>query len=150
MNSNQTIILNVRDFKYEVLVESLMNHPSTRLGKLMIQKENQNLAEISRLCPRFNSDLNEFYFDRDPFVLNMILNYYITNKHHLNQSDCAIFLKDELDYWQIDDQRFYTCCQVVYHDKIEDSDEILKLEIAALKKINEKENFGDHFFPKQR
>ena len=148
--NKQTIFLNVRGFKYEVLLDSLGNHPNTRLGKLRMAVKKQNSIEISLLCDRFNSDLNEFYFDRDPFVLNMILNFYVTKKLHMNQTDCVSFLKDELDYWQIDEYDFHSCCQVVYHDKMYNFKDLLKTEQWALKLFNRNDNFGNYFFPDLR
>jgi len=150
MNSKQSICLNVRGFKYEVMLDSLANHPNTRLGKLRMAIKKQNLSEISILCDRFNSNLNEFYFNRDPFVLNMILNYHVTNKLHMDQKDCVCFLKDELDYWQIDDYDFHSCCQVVYYDKKQNFEEILKIEQSALNIFSSKDDFGKHFFPEMR
>ena len=134
MNSKQTIFLNVRGFKYEVLLDSLGNHPNTRLGKLRMAVKKQNSIEISLLCDRFNSDLNEFYFDRDPFVLNMILNFYVTKKLHMNQTDCVSFLKDELDYWQIDEYDFHLCCRVAYLEKAEHLEELESVEKEIMKK----------------
>ena len=149
-NNKQTNFLNVRGFKYEVLLDSLGNHPNTRLDKLRKEIKNQNLNEISLLCDKFSSDLKEFYFNRDPFVLNMILNYYVTNNLHMNQTDCVSFLKDELDYWQIDDCEFYSCCQVVYHDRMQNFVDLLEIKQWVFKTLDEKDNFGIHFFPNFR
>ena len=150
MDSKQIIVLNVRGFKYEILIDSLSIHPDTRLGKLRTQIRNINFAEISLLCDRFNAELNEFYFDRDPFVLNMILNYYRTKKLHFNHTECFVFLRDELEYWQIDYHDFHSCCLVIYYDKMEHSEELLKIEKAVIKNMNNVENFGKRFYPDLR
>ena len=149
--NKQTIFLNVRGFKYEVLLDSLGNHPNTRLGKLRIAIKKQNSIEISLLCDKFNSDLNEFYFDRDPFVLNMILNFYLTNKLHMNQTDCVSFLKDELNYWQIDEYDFCLCCRVAYLKKAEHLEELESVEKEIMKKYYDDEDANrKRLFRKQR
>lgn len=148
--SQQTILINVRGFKYEVLLDSFANHPNSRLGKLRMAIKKQNPNELSLLCDRFDRDLNEYYFNRDPFVLNMILNFYVTKRLHMNQTDCVGFLKDELDYWQIEDNDFNSCCQVFYHNKMQNFEEISKIEQSALKAFNQIDDFGEHFFPELR
>ena len=137
MESKQTIILNVRGFKYEILLDSLESYPNSRLGKLRNQIKNSNLNEISVLCDKFSSDLKEFFFNRDPFILNMILNYYQTKKLHMNQNECIILIKDELDYWEINDSDFDSCCQVLYMDKIIQCEELKLLENKIIKQIND-------------
>ena len=149
-NKQQTVILNVRGFKYEVLQDSLGNHPNTRLGKLRIAIQKRNLNEITLLCDRFNYDLNEFFFDRDPFVLNMVLNFFRTNKLHMNQYDCADFLKDELDYWEIDDYDFHLCCRVPYHVKCENIEDLREVEKEIMKKYIDEDVNQKSIFTEQR
>ena len=65
--------------------------------------KSKNYEEIANLCDRYSDDLNEFYFNRDPYILNMILNYYQTQKLHLNYNQCMLFIKSELIYWGIEE-----------------------------------------------
>ena len=147
---NKTIIINARGIKYEILLHSLDKYPNTRLGKLRKLIINQNSIEIGLLCDKHNYELTEFYFNRDPFVLNMILNYFQTDKLHVSITECVLFLKDELEYWQIDEYAFQSCCQVVYHDKLESADELIHLENIIYKRVHQKDDYGNYCFPKIR
>lgn len=147
---NRTIIINARGIKYEILLHSLDKYPNTRLGKLKKLIIKQNSIDIGLLCDKFNHELTEFYFNRDPFVLNMILNYYQTEKLHVSHTECVLFLQEEFEYWQIDEYAFHSCCQVVYHDKLEDSEEITKMEKITFKNFNHRDDFGPYCFPKLR
>ena len=146
----KTIILNVRGIKYEVILDSFNEFQNTRLGILSIHIKNKNYDEISKLCDRYNDDLNEFYFNRDPYVLNMILNYYQTKRLHLNNDQCVLFIKSELEYWCIEEYLLQSCCQAFYCDKLEDLNEIIEIESKIIRKRFKKIDFGKRCFPKLR
>jgi len=152
MNKNKikTIILNARGIKYEVILDSFDKFEHTRLGNLSVQIKNRNFLEIAKLCDSYSDDLNEFYFNRDPYVLNMILNYYQTKKFHLNYNQCVLFIKSELKYWSIDDFLLQSCCQTFYSDKLEDLNEITEIENKIIHKRYEIIDFGKYCFPKLR
>lgn len=147
---NKTIIINARGIKYEILSRTLDKFPNTRLGKLKKHINNNNLHDIGLLCDRYNTELTEFYFNRDPYVLNMILNYYQTHKLHINHSECVLFLQAELDYWQIDEDSFHSCCQVVYHDKLDNAEDLIQFEKKVFKKFNHRDDYGKYCFPRIR
>lgn len=149
--SEKTVILNARGHKYQVLKENLAKYPTTRLGKLMKFSIEKNRNEISALCDYCDEKQNEFYFDRDPFILNMILNYYQSGKLHLtNTTTCSIFLHQELKYWQIDEFLFDSCCEFVYFNDLEEIKKILQTEEEIIEKLNKKENANDEFKSKLR
>ncbi len=145
-----TIIINSRGIKYEVILETLNKYLNTRLGKLYVEIKNKNYEEIANLCDRYNDDLNEFYFNRDPYVLNMILNYYQTEKFHLNYNQCVLFVKSELIYWGIEEYLLESCCQTFFSDKLEDLTEIIQLENQIIETKNHLDDFGKCLFPKLR
>jgi hypothetical protein len=148
--NNKTIIINARGVKYEVILNMFEKYPKTRLGKLRNYIINRNYNELNLLCDHYNDDLKEFYFNRDPYLLNMMLNYYLNDKLHMNQTDCAIFIKNELDYWQIDSYEFDSCCHITFHEKIEKSDFLITLHNKTQKKIIYEDDFGESFFPRFR
>ena len=144
----ELITLNVRGFKYKVILKSFDKHPSTRLGKLSNCIKNQNKQNIKSLCDGYDLGLNEFYFDRDPFISNKIFSYYAINKLHINSNECVLAIKDELEYWQIDSATVELCCQKLYDDQY---DSIRTYKNCVEKYLNEytinnKTDFG-RFFP---
>jgi hypothetical protein len=146
-----TIIINVRGFKYEVLLDRLeKNSNESRLSQLRKAILTRNLNEISKLCERFNNDLNEFYFNRDPFILNQILNYYETDTLHLNHSECAKFICDELRYWRLNEEVLDDCCKSTFNENIEAIEQKYEIERRIKKKLDFKENFGTGYLAEKR
>ena len=108
---NPTVILNVRGYRYEILMNRLSQFPATsRLGLLkdFHQLEPEQLLEI---CDNYSLIRKEFYFDRDPGILANILNYSSSMKLHFGQQYCSVHLRNELKYWGFDDEHLDFCCQ---------------------------------------
>jgi hypothetical protein len=146
-NENKTLKLNVRGFLYKINSNTLLKHPNTRLGKLANALKYE---DILKLCDEHDLELNEFYFNRDPLIFNKILNYYVTNKLHLYNSECVIQLKEELDYWQIDENCIQLCCRRLYDEQMSHLKIFQKNVTNILKKLEYKEDFGKNFYPEFR
>ena len=71
LKQRQRVVLNVGGFKHEVLWSTLNRIPNSRLGKLKININNEDLYN---LCDDFDPEKLEFFFDRDPTLFNMMLN----------------------------------------------------------------------------
>jgi hypothetical protein len=140
--SLQIIVLNIRGLKYEVILDRLEKCCKSRLYKLRNAIIFNNKIEIRKLCDRFNDDLTEFYFNRDPFILNQILNFYETDTLHLNHSECATFIQDELNYWGIDENLLEDCCKSTFYEKLEQIEQTIERETHMRSKFNFKEDFG--------
>ena len=69
------IKLNARGILYKIPKNKLNDFSRTsRIGRLLsgsIVSKN----EPSKICDYYDKDRDEFYFDRDPTILNSILNY---------------------------------------------------------------------------
>ena len=141
--NQSTVFLNVRGIRYEVMLENFLKYPHTRLGLLRSQIVIQNREKISDLCFKCSTDLKEFYFDRDPFVLNKILNLYQTGQLHINTSaECASFINDELKYWMIDPSLLSNCCQISFSEKLEETEDLEKSLQKITKNLNRKKKFS--------
>lgn len=136
MSLPKRIILNLRGIKYEILTRDLKRLPSTsRLGRLIeLMASNNHLTfnnnEILNICDDYDSQSNEFYFNRDPLILNMILDYLNTNKLHMQDSNMCIYkIIDEFNYWNIDESMIEPCCSIeLNRRKNTMDDELLKRE----------------------
>ena len=111
--TSKFITLNSRGRKFQVSFEKLSQFPtSTRIGKLNhFYKSKQKVDLLRDVCDSYDLKLREFYFDRDPNVLNSILNFYETGRLHFHQNFCSIYLSEELKYWKIDDNHINMCCK---------------------------------------
>jgi potassium voltage-gated channel subfamily G protein 1 len=142
----------VRGFRYEVLLRNLNRSASSRLGKLkMLVEEGQTSPDsLLALCDDFDLSKNEFYFDRDPFIFNTILNYYSTGKLHIENNSCALLLSDEMIYWNMEEKYFYGCCQWKYFDRKDEVQGDLDQEKKLIGKLSFKVNFDSFIWPKLR
>jgi hypothetical protein len=158
-SSDKKITINLRGFKFELFVKSFSKHPTSRLAKLSIMILNSNGKPFNRddlleLCDYYELDKMEFYFNKDPFILNKILNLYTENyqKIHVEEGVCINYLNTELDYWGFENKFqdiIDKCCQVhLYNRKCFIDGEIEKEE-KLIKQVEFKHEFK-YFFPKLR
>jgi hypothetical protein len=141
--NREKIILNARGIKYEILLDVLEKLPKSRLGKLKtaideIKSSNyENDVDLIKLCDDFDLKKSEYYFNKDPYVLNLILNLYSNDRLHI-LNDCTFFYGEEFAYWGIDEKMIESCCQFKYLDKKEEINEEIKIE-----KMEKNEVFND-------
>lgn len=148
--NDKKIVLNARGIKFNVYIRNFDRYGRTRLGKLASQIESKNENEIAKLCDEYDLNTNEFYFDRDPFILNRILSYYSSDSLHISHSECVHFIRDELEYWQIDEYSLSSCCKLIYFEKSNEISETIQHEEELREKLNFKEDFGTKFYPEIR
>ena len=150
------ITINARGFKFDVLLDNLKKLPTTRLGKLenyidsYINNNNDNINDENKspklclkdICDDYDLNLNEFYFDKDPFILNTVLNCYSNGNFHIDKNICPFYINEELKYWGLDKHLVNDCC--FYRFQTCKSE--LKDELKQQKKIIDdylfKEDFG--------
>ena len=133
------VILNVGGIKHEVMWKTLERLPKSRLGKLRFA---QDMNEIHQLCDDYNSEENEFFFDRSPRSFTTVLNFYRTGKLHLIEDVCVLSFNEDLSYWGIHEFYLEPCCQHKYHQKKEVVLEEIRKEEESLKEKIVEESFG--------
>ena len=81
----------------------------------------------------------------------MIINYYITDKLHYDQSICSKFFLSEIKYWGFNEFMFDNecCCQMKFFIEREECQENLKMQEDIIYNLYHKENFGK-ILPKAR
>lgn len=162
------IILNARGFKYDVVLNDFDKLPNSRLGKLKvfvdnykldldangninnIHENNKLLSLLNEICDDYDFNLNEFYFNRDPYVLNLILNYLSNDRLHIDKSICPYLLRDELNYWHVDEYLVDSCCLNKYFNKRDEVANQILNEEKILYEFNHKDDFGNLFMPRLR
>jgi hypothetical protein len=120
------IVLSLRGFKYEVNASIFSKYPNSRLGKLNVllmsngDSDEQARGEFSELCDHFDLKSNEFFFNKDPFVFNSILDLYNQDqelddsKMHVNDGVCFDYLSGQLSYWGFEELEnvIASCCLI--------------------------------------
>ncbi|ESP04216.1 hypothetical protein LOTGIDRAFT_171056 [Lottia gigantea] len=94
------IILNVGGVQHVTTFTTLLKKPDTRLYNVAVVAKKKGLKEV--------------YFDRHPAVFAHILNFYRTDSLHVPTDLCGPMIKDELKYWQLDENQIEQCCWVNY------------------------------------
>ncbi|XP_076452717.1 potassium voltage-gated channel protein Shaw-like [Babylonia areolata] len=95
-----SIILDVGGKKFRTTRATLMKLPNTRLGRLVQEK-----GQL-----RKNSGMVEFFFDRNPKMMNSVLDLYRKGELHLPSSMCYSLVEEELEFWEIPVELMSACC----------------------------------------
>ena len=151
---SKRITLNASGFEYKIPLDQFDRMPESRLGKLRTLIENPKNATFTEtmddLCERYDLKTNTFYFDKDPFILNTILNYFNNGSLHVEEMMCGFSLSEDFEYWQIGDEHLDSCCREKFHQDMDDVNEKLNDEEKIIKKYESSKNFGKKFYPKIR
>ncbi|RIB18132.1 BTB/POZ protein [Gigaspora rosea] len=70
--AKEKIVLNVGGIKYETYRSTLTSYPTTLLGSIFVYNDHEN--------PFWDSDLDEFFIDRDGHLFHYIMQFYRTGK----------------------------------------------------------------------
>ena len=100
--------LNLRGTKFQTYREKFNVIPGSRL------------ANLSPCDKNYNSDKNEFFFDRNPYLFHYILDIYDLNGLHLPRNVCSNVMRRELEFWKIDMTVLQNCCMRAYYADDED------------------------------
>jgi len=88
---SERVVLNVGGSKFEVTRKTLVKYPNTKLGKLF-SKENIHLQKTDKN--------GEFFFDRNPRIFEVILDFYRTGDLCYNDIPHTK-VQEELKFWEI-------------------------------------------------
>ena len=147
-NYKKRIILNARGTKYEVLMRIFDKYPQSRLGKIKklieIGDNNRSNNDLNDLCDDFDLGKSEFYFNRDPYILNFVINFYEDNKIHYDDKICSKFFLHEIKYWGLNEFLFDNdCkCQINFVIQREECSENSENQEKVIDDLYNKENFG--------
>lgn len=88
---NGRVILNVGGKRFETLLETLRKYPNTMLGAMFSSSVALAVAD----------DTGEYFFDRDPKMFEVVLNFYRHGKIIIPSNRSAEMVKEELDFFGI-------------------------------------------------
>lgn len=97
--------LNVGGVNFWTTKDTLKSFPTSRLAKL--DHESQY----------YITDLECYFFDRNPRVFHYVLECYRVGKFHVPVSMCWSTVENELKFWELDVEKVLsTCCLASYSD----------------------------------
>ncbi len=137
---NKRVLLNVGGEKHEALWSTLRTYPRTRLGRLALASDHD---EIMELCDAYSLVDNEYFFDRHPRSFKSILNFYRTHKLHVVDEMCVLAFSGDLEYWGVDELYLELCCQNKFNTRKEHVIEEMKKQTKDIRNDEEVEEWGD-------
>ena len=121
-HSEDEMLLNVGGTIFRVFKSNFAYLPSTRLAKLARAKSRK---ECFMLCDGFtqlsNNKNNEYFFHRSPQIFNSVLDIYREGTLHSPLDVCTTQLRQELEYWGIDEAWFFPCCALRFHQNLKNN-----------------------------
>ena len=145
IESKKRIILNISGVKFDVLLRIFERYPNTRLGRLktIIDENSDKLKDqLSEICDDFDIIKDEFYFNCDPDVFKLILNYYKHGQLHFDDKMCAGLFQKEINFWDLNECLIDDCCQNKYTVQKEAIENELEIKKEVLHALYHQENYG--------
>ena len=146
---NIVICLVGRQFRTRLSI--LKKYPMSRLGIISNAKSRET---IDRLCDGFSPGTPPvFFFDRNPQNFGMILDMYRREELHICPEICSLVIKEEFDYWGLDEIFLQPCCALKYFPQTvkatreQDEEKIERLQYSQRLRA---ENFGSDLLGKLR
>ncbi|CAF1050468.1 unnamed protein product [Didymodactylos carnosus] len=109
---DEKIIINVSGRRFECWRSTLEKYPDSLLGS--------NEKEFF-----YDEETKEYFFDRDPDVFRIILNFYRTGKLHYAKHECIAAYDEELAFFGILPDIIGDCCYEDYRDRKRENQERL-------------------------
>lgn len=145
------ITLNLRGVKFDIILDMMDKIPDNRLAKLkkLIEQSSSSTNlndEFLSVCDDYDLIRNEYYFNRNSIVFSLILDYYSTDRLHMDTNLCTRLILDEFNYWSIDERLIDKCCEWKYLNDEEAITSELNKRQEIMGKLFYKESFDNFYF----
>ncbi|XP_031994442.1 potassium voltage-gated channel subfamily V member 2 [Hylobates moloch] len=146
-----TLNVNVGGHSYQLDYCELASFPKTRLGRLATSTSRSR--QLS-LCDDYEEQTDEYFFDRDPAVFQLVYNFYLSGMLLVLDELCPRCFLEELGYWGVRLKYTPRCCRICFEERRDELSEQLKIqhELRAQAQVEEAEElFRDmRFYGPQR
>ncbi|XP_062936351.1 potassium voltage-gated channel subfamily V member 2 [Cynocephalus volans] len=148
---SSTLNVNVGGHSYRLDYCELACHPKTRLGRLATSSSRSRQLG---LCDDYEEQRDEYFFDRDPAVFQLVYNFYASGVLLVQDELCPRSFLEELGYWGVRLKYTPRCCRIAFEERRDELSEQLKIqrELRAQAQAEEAEElFRDmRFYGPQR
>ncbi|XP_030603291.1 potassium voltage-gated channel subfamily G member 3-like [Archocentrus centrarchus] len=110
--------LNVGGRRFSYTAELMRRLPLSRLSRLLRCVSESELLE---LCDDYDSDSNEFFFDRHSEAFSFIMLYVQHGKLRFVPHMCELSFYNEMLYWGLESSDLQLCCQRRLDDRMSDA-----------------------------
>uniref|UniRef100_A0A4X1W8Q8 Potassium voltage-gated channel subfamily V member 2 n=1 Tax=Sus scrofa TaxID=9823 RepID=A0A4X1W8Q8_PIG len=148
---SSTLNVNVGGHSYHLDYTEVACYPKTRLGRLATSTSRSRQLG---LCDDYEAQTDEYFFDRDPEVFQLIYNFYASGVLLVRDELCPRSFLEELGYWGVRLKYTPRCCRICFEERRDELSEQLKIqrELRAQAQAEEAEElFQDmRFYGPQR
>ncbi|XP_004600185.1 potassium voltage-gated channel subfamily V member 2 [Sorex araneus] len=149
--ARSTLNVNVGGQSYHLDSREVACYPKTRLGRLVTA---HSRSRQLGLCDDYEEETDEYFFDRDPAVFQLVSNFYASGVLLVRDELCPRSFLEELGYWGVRLKYTPRCCRICFEERRDELSEQLKIqrELRAQAQAEEAEElFRDmRFFGPQR
>ncbi|KAF3815982.1 potassium voltage-gated channel subfamily V member 2 [Mirounga leonina] len=148
---SSTLNVNVGGQSYRLACCQLACYPKTRLGRLATSSSRSR--QLS-LCDDYEQRTDEYFFDRDPAVFQLVSNFYASGVLLVLDGLCPRRFLEELGYWGVRLRYAPRCCRICFEERRDELRDQLRIqrELRAQAQAEEAEElFRDmRFYAPQR
>ncbi|KAL4825824.1 hypothetical protein H8958_011503 [Nasalis larvatus] len=120
-----TLNVNVGGHSYQLDYCELASFPKTRLGRLATSTSRSR--QLS-LCDDYEEQTDEYFFDRDPAVFQLVYNFYLSGVLLVLDELCPRCFLEELGYWGVRLKYTPRCCRICFEERRDELSEQLKIQ----------------------
>ncbi|XP_020857420.1 potassium voltage-gated channel subfamily V member 2 [Phascolarctos cinereus] len=137
-DASSTLNVNVGGQSYRLDYRGLLCYPKTRLGRLATSTSRSRQLG---LCDDYVAQADEYFFDRDPAVFQLVYNFYSSGVLLVRDELCPRSFLEELGYWGVRLKYTPRCCRICFEERRDELSEQLKIqrELRAQAQVEEAE-----------
>nr|XP_060618249.1 potassium voltage-gated channel subfamily V member 2 [Anolis sagrei ordinatus] len=141
--SSSVLNINVGGRTYRLTYQAVAIYPNTRLGRLATSTDRR--CQLG-LCDDYAAQGDEYFFDRDPAVFQLIYNFYASGVLQVRDELCPRSFLEELSYWGVRLKYTPRCCRICFEERRDELNEQLKVqrELRAQAAVQESERLFRH------
>uniref|UniRef100_A0A6J0UDF9 Potassium voltage-gated channel subfamily V member 2 n=1 Tax=Pogona vitticeps TaxID=103695 RepID=A0A6J0UDF9_9SAUR len=141
--SSSVLNVNVGGRTYRLTYQAVAIYPTTRLGRLATSTDRWHQLG---LCDDYAAQGDEYFFDRDPAVFQLVYNFYASGVLRVQDELCPRSFLEELSYWGVRLKYTPRCCRICFEERCDELNEQLKVqeELRAQAAVQESEHLFHH------
>ncbi|XP_039401850.1 potassium voltage-gated channel subfamily V member 2 [Mauremys reevesii] len=142
-SASSMLNINVGGKSYRLTYQAVAIYPKTRLGRLATSTDRSRQLG---LCDDYAVQGDEYFFDRDPTVFQLVYNFYASGVLRVRDEQCPLSFLEELSYWGVRLKYTPRCCRICFEERRDELSEQLKVqrELRAQAESQESEQLFHH------
>ncbi|ETE71427.1 Potassium voltage-gated channel subfamily V member 2, partial [Ophiophagus hannah] len=123
--SSSVLNINVGGRTYHLTYQAVATYPNTRLGRLVTSTDRH--CQLG-LCDDYAAQGDEYFFDRDPAVFQLVYNFYASGVLQVQNELCPHSFLEELSYWGVRLKYTPRCCRICFEERCDELNDQLKVQ----------------------